>query len=42
MGDGYKIQNGVMNRTNNGTPGTDANAVVKAEAVAAYAYTTYS
>ena len=34
--DGYKIQNGVMNRTSNGTPGTDANAIVKAEAVAAH------
>jgi Fe(3+) dicitrate transport protein len=36
MGDGYKIQNGDMNRTNNGTPGTDANAIVKQEAVAAH------
>ena len=34
--DGYAIQNGVMNRTSNGTPGTDANAIVKAEAIAAH------
>ncbi|MFT5254279.1 MAG: Fe(3+) dicitrate transport protein [Flavobacteriales bacterium] len=34
--DGYKIQNGVMNRTSNGTPGTDANAIVQAQAVAAH------
>jgi Fe(3+) dicitrate transport protein len=27
--DGYKIQNGRMTGTNNGTPGTDANAIVK-------------
>jgi len=34
--DGYAILNGVMNRTSNGTPGTDANAIVKAEAFAAH------
>lgn len=34
--DGYAIQNGKMNRTNNGTPGTDANAIVKAEAIATH------
>lgn len=34
--DGYKIQNSVMNRTSNGTPGTDANAIVEAQAVAAH------
>ena len=34
--DGYAIQNGVMNRTSNGTRGTDANAIVKAEAIAAH------
>ncbi|MFV8368760.1 TonB-dependent receptor family protein [Flavobacterium sp. LB2R40] len=34
--DGYAIQNGVMNRTSNGTPGTDANRITKAEAVAAH------
>jgi Fe(3+) dicitrate transport protein len=30
------IQNGVMNRTSNGTPGTDANSIIKAEAIAAH------
>jgi Fe(3+) dicitrate transport protein len=34
--DGYAIQNGVMNRTSNGTPGTDANRITKAEAIAAH------
>jgi Fe(3+) dicitrate transport protein len=34
--DGYAIQNGVMNRTSNGTPGTDANKINKAEAIAAH------
>lgn len=34
--DGYAIQNGVMNRTKDGTPGTDANKIVKAEAIAAH------
>jgi Fe(3+) dicitrate transport protein len=34
--DGYAIQNGVMNRTNKGTPGTDANSILKAEAIAAH------
>jgi Fe(3+) dicitrate transport protein len=34
--DGYAIQNGVMNRTSNGTPGTDANSIIKAEAIAAH------
>jgi hypothetical protein len=29
-------KNGVMNRTSNGTPGTDANSIIKAEAIAAY------
>jgi hypothetical protein len=26
----------VMNRTSNGTPGTDANSIIKAEAIAAH------
>lgn len=34
--DGYAIQNGVMNRTSNGTPGTDANRITKAKATAAH------
>jgi Fe(3+) dicitrate transport protein len=34
--DGYAIQNGVMNRTSNGTPGTDANSIIKAEACSTY------
>jgi Fe(3+) dicitrate transport protein len=34
--DGYAMQNGVMNRTSNGTPGTDANRITKAEAIAAH------
>jgi Fe(3+) dicitrate transport protein len=34
--DGYAMQNGVMNRTSNGTPGTDANRITKAEALAAH------
>ncbi|RTY81348.1 TonB-dependent receptor [Flavobacterium sp. ZB4P23] len=34
--DGYAIQNGVMNRTSNGTPGTDANRITNAEAIAAH------
>lgn len=34
--DGYAIQNGVMNRTSNGTPGTDANRITKAKAIAAH------
>jgi Fe(3+) dicitrate transport protein len=40
--DGYAIQNGVMNRTSNGTPGTDANRITKAEAVAAHILYTIS
>ena len=34
--DGYAMQNGVMNRTSNGTPGTDANRITRAEAIAAH------
>jgi Fe(3+) dicitrate transport protein len=34
--DGYAMQNGVMNRTSNGTPGTDENRITKAEAIAAH------
>ena len=34
--DGYAMQNGVMNRTSNGTPGTDANRITNAEAIAAH------
>jgi Fe(3+) dicitrate transport protein len=34
--DGYAMQNGVMNRTSNGIPGTDANRITKAEAIAAH------
>jgi Fe(3+) dicitrate transport protein len=34
--DGYAMQNGVMNRTSNGTPGTDTNRITKAEAIAAH------
>ncbi len=34
--DGYAIQNGVMNRTSTGTPGTDENRITKAEALAAH------
>lgn len=34
--DGYAMKNGVMNRTSNGTPGTDANRITKAEAIAAH------
>jgi Fe(3+) dicitrate transport protein len=30
------MQNGVMNRTSNGTPGTDENRITKAEAIAAH------
>jgi len=34
--DGYAIQNGVMNKTSNGIPGTDENRITKAEAIAAH------
>lgn len=34
--DGYAIQNGVMNRTSSGIPGTDANRITKAQAVAVH------
>ena len=34
--DGYAMRNGVMNRTSNGTPGTDENRITKAEAIAAH------
>jgi Fe(3+) dicitrate transport protein len=40
--DGYAIQNGVMNRTSNGTPGTDANKITKAEAITAHILYTVS
>jgi Fe(3+) dicitrate transport protein len=33
--DGYNTKR-VMNRTSNGTPGTDANSIIKAEAIAAH------
>jgi Fe(3+) dicitrate transport protein len=40
--DGFAMQNGVMNRTSNGTPGTDENRITKAEAIAAHVLYTIS